>query len=111
MLSKDRRLNLKKDFKWVASGKKTYTSSFKLMYRFGSNPHPLVGIALSSQFFRKANKRNRARRLTSKSVENIYKQLRKDLNLVIMPKPEVLNTKQEDLSRELKYVKDIFTAD
>ncbi len=111
MLSKDRRLNLKKKFKWVASGKKVYTGHFKLMYRFSNNPHPKVGIALSSQLFRKANKRNRARRLTSRVVENVYKKLRKDLNLVIMPKPEVLNTKQEDLFQELENVKDIYTAD
>lgn len=108
MLSKERRLNLKKEFKWVAAGKKVYTERFKIMYRYGENPQPLVGIALSSQYFRKANKRNRARRLTSKVVENAYGKLRKDLNLVIMPKPEVLNTKQENLSQELEHVKDLY---
>jgi ribonuclease P protein component len=110
MLSKENRLNLRKDFKWVASGKKSYTDSFKLMYRLGSNLQPMVGIALSSQEFRRANKRNRARRLTSKVVEGLYDKLRKDLNLVIMPKAGILNCKQEKLTEELLHVKDIYKS-
>jgi ribonuclease P protein component len=111
MLLKSKRLNLKKDFKWVAAGKKTQTSHFRLMYRLGENEEPLVGIALAKQHFRKAHDRNRARRLTSKVVESQYSRLRNRLNLVIMPKVEVLVVPQETLIKELTNVQDLFSTD
>lgn len=111
MLAKSQRLNLKKDFKWVSSGERKETASFKFSYRFSDNPEPLVGIALSSQYFKKAHERNRARRLTSRVIENFYPGLRKGLNLVIMPKPRVLEFSPEELYLEIENVKDLFKSD
>ena len=110
MLPKSQRLNLKTSFKWVASGKHLQTPSFKLMVKFSDNPLPLVGIALSKDQFKKAVDRNRARRLTSKAIEGLYPSLLNRLNLVIMPKAVVLEKSPDQLSNELKNVKDLYTT-
>jgi len=110
MLPKEERLNLKKDFKWVSSGKRAQTGNFKVFYRFGDLQTPRVGIALAKQQFRKAHDRNRARRLSSTVVQRLYPRLRKGLNLVIMPKVDILKTHQEVLSQELENVKDLFDS-
>ncbi len=102
MLPKTKRLNLRKDFKRVASGKQTQTPHFKIMYRDGENPSPLVGIALSKAYFKKAVERNRARRLASAALEPLYGGLRKSINLVIMPKSEILKRNPDDLREELE---------
>lgn len=108
MLQKNQRLNLKKDFKKVASGQKKETHSLKFFYLFLDNPQPLVGIANSKNYFKKAHDRNRARRLTSKAVETLYPSLNKNLNLVIMPKSQVLEKNLEQLIKEVESVKDLF---
>src|SRR5258708_6160857 len=108
MLPKSQRLNLKKDFKWVAQGKKIETPSFKLMFIFNQTNLPKVGIALNSTTFKKAVLRNRARRLTSQAVQQVYQNLPSGLNLVIMPKLGVLNQYVETLTQELKNVEHQF---
>lgn len=108
MLPKSKRLNLKVSFKWVASGNKSETPSLKLLFREGENIFPLVGIAMSSKTFNKASLRNRAKRLASAAIEEVYSTLKKNINLVIMPKYTCLEKKPEDLIRELKNVKNIF---
>src|SRR5437870_2063461 len=65
MLPLSQRLNLKTDFKWVASGKKLETKYLKLFIRLGENQIPRIGIALSTKSFKKATQRNRARRVVS----------------------------------------------
>lgn len=109
MLPKIQRLNLKKDFKWVASGNKKETTNFKLMWRLSDTTGPKVGIALSSQYFKKAHDRNRARRLTSTAIQSLYSSLNKGLNLVIMPKLAVLENSPKELEKELADVKDIYS--
>ncbi len=150
MLPKSKRLNLKKDFKRVASGKKTETAHFKIfitsslktllsvsgdesgerlklsrqMERSGlslkyrkprtlsprklikttSHDFCLVGISLAKKTFKLATQRNKARRIASKAVEEIYERLPKGMNLIIMPKAQILSAKSEDLSLELKNV-------
>ncbi len=108
MLPKSNRLNLKKDFKWVVCGKRSETKHFKLFYQIGVNSHPLVGIALSKSVFRKATKRNRARRLTAVAIQANYDKLLNNLNLVIMPKIEILQTRPEQLSEELYEIKNLY---
>ncbi len=110
MLPKLQRLNLKKNFKFVASGAKLETRSFKLMYRFSTNDNPLVGVAISSSNFKKANLRNKARRLSYLAIEDYYLDLPKGINLVIMPKAGILNDTVDELKKELKNVKDIFES-
>lgn len=108
MLPKKSRLNLTKSFKFVVAGKKVDTPHFRLAYKEGENEHPAVGIAVSGKVFKKANLRNRARRLASSAIQSHYASLRKNLNLVIMPKATILQCKTERLIEELKNVKDIF---
>lgn len=102
MLPKDKRLNLKKDFKWVASGQKAENDLTKLFFKFGENPFPLVGIAVSSAVFKKAVDRNRARRLISTGIENFYRQLTPGVNIVLLPKSGVLNVSSNEVISSLK---------
>lgn len=101
MLAKEFRLNLKKDFKWVASGKRIETKFLKMFVKVGDNQNARVGIATASSAFRKAHERNRARRLTSSAFESIYTKLPKGINIVVLPKAGIEMLKSGDLSVEL----------
>lgn len=101
MLPKSKRLNLKKDFKWVASGKHRESLSFKVLIKEGQNTYPKVGIAVSSKNFKLAVLRNKARRLSFKALSPLYPTLKSNLNLVIMPRAQVLEKDLKSLSQEL----------
>lgn len=109
MLQKDKRLNLKKDFKWVSSGKKIESRFARLFIKMGENSLPRVGIASSSKVFKKATQRNRARRLVSHAFEVLYPKLPQSVNIVALPKSGVINVKSKevllDLESVLKYEK------
>lgn len=106
MLSKDKRLNLKKSYKWVsAAGQKIETPLFRIFYRDGSNENPLVGIATSKAFFKKAHERNLAKRLTSEALQKVYPRMKKNINVVIMPKDKILERRVDEIYRELENVK------
>ncbi len=108
MLSKTKRLNLKKDFVWVrAQSIKVETENLKLFLRKGENITPRVGIALTTAIFKKANLRNKARRIVSLAIEELYSQLPEGTNLIIMPKIGVLTSSKEDLIVELKNAKSL----
>ena len=102
MLSKDKRLNLKKDFKWAASGKKLETKHLKLFVKPGDNELPRVGIAVSGKSFKKAVERNRARRLTSTAFEALYSSLPERVNILVLPKAGVTSVKSSDLLLDLE---------
>ncbi len=102
MLPKPARLNLKKDFKWVASGKKIDTKYLRLFLIVGENDLPRVGIAVSSKNFKKASDRNRARRLTSAAFESLYSSLPSTINIVALPKMGVLGVKSGDVLLDLE---------
>lgn len=108
MLPRAQRLNLKQDFKFIQSGKKADTSSFRLMFRDGENQQALIGIALTTKYFKKATLRNRAKRLTSTAIQTLYSRLRNNLNLVIMPKSQILEKSANQLIGELENVKDLY---
>lgn len=110
MLRKTLRLNLKRDFKFVVSGKRLETPSFKLYLKKGPNITPLVGIATSKKYFKKAHERNRARRKTAEVIQNLYSSLNNNLNLVIMPKAIVLEKSINELNLELTNVKDLYKS-
>ena len=101
MLSKEKRLNLKRDFKWVAAGSKVEDQLVKIFYRLGENNFPRLGIEVSSKNFKKAVERNRARRLTSVAFEHLYPNLPQKINMVALPKSGVLRLKSEDLIKDL----------
>ena len=108
MLPRSQRLNLKKDFKWVAAGKKIDSQYAKLFIRKGDNSSPRIGIATSSSQFKKATERNRARRLMSAALEPLYAKLPKSINIIALPKQSILDVKsgnvlldvEENLKRE-----------
>lgn len=102
MLPKPQRLNLKKDFKWVASGKKLETKYLKLFIKFGENEKAKIGIAVSSKNFKKAVDRNRARRLIATAFQSVYSILQGSINIVALPKPGVLSVKSGDVLSDLE---------
>lgn len=104
MLPKPQRLNLKKDFKWVAAGKRLETKYLKLFVKTGDNQVPRVGIAVSSKSFKKATERNKARRLASAAFEAVYPNLPNTINIVALPKAGVNNVKSGDILLDLEKI-------
>lgn len=107
MLPRENRLNLKKDFKWIASGKKLETKFVKLFIKFNDPSKslpPRVGIALSGKNFKKAYERNRARRLISQAFQELYADLPDNINIVALPKTGVLEVKSSDVVLDLETV-------
>lgn len=102
MLPKSQRLNLKKDFRWVAAGKKLETKYTKLFVRIGSNLIPRIGIAVSSNIFKKSSQRNRARRLVSAAFEALYSKLPQTINITALPKAGILSVKSGDILLDLE---------
>ncbi len=102
MLPKSQRLNLKKDFKWVAGGKKLETAYLKLFIKMGDNRQPRIGIAVSSRIFKNATERNRAKRVVSAAWEVLYSNLPDTINIVALPKAGVIKVKSGDLLLDLE---------
>lgn len=102
MLPRSERLNLKKDFKWVASGEKLETRYLRLFFRFGTNTSPKIGIATSSNIFKNASQRNRARRLASQAFQSTIYHLPSTINIVALPKADILSVKSSDVLLDLK---------
>lgn len=102
MLPKSQRLNLKKDFKWVASGKKFETKYLKLFVKEGDNQIPRIGVAVSSQAFKKATERNRVKRLVSAAFQSSISHLPSTINIVALPKVGVIEVKSSDVLLDLK---------
>lgn len=102
MLPKSRRLNLKKDFKWVVSGNKIESQFLKLFFKTGENQFPRIGITSPSSIFKKANQRNRARRLASFAFEDLYDKLAEGINIVVLPKAGILEVKSSDVLADLE---------
>lgn len=104
MLPKLKRLNLKKDFSWVAAGKKIEGKFVKLFIRIGENKVARVGIATSSKNFRKAKDRNRARRVTSSAFEALFSKLPDSINIVALPKASAISVKSGDVLLDLEEI-------
>ncbi len=111
MLPKIHRLNLRLDFKLiVGTGVSRSTPTFRLSYLITEDLTPKIGIALSGKTFKTAPLKHRAKRLTSKAIEELYPNLRPGLKLVIIPKQLILEKTPNELTLELANVKDIFTT-
>ena len=107
MLPTAKRLNLKKDFKWVASGKKIESKFAKIFIKTGdpsASSGPRIGIATSGKVFKKAVDRNRSKRLISKAFEILYPTLPLDINIVALPKHGVINVKSDEVVKELEKI-------
>lgn len=100
MLSKLQRLNLKTNFRFVASGKSVTQKSFKIFYREGENEIPKIGVSIVSAQFKKATQRNKAKRIFFNLAKKYYNQLPKNINLVIMPRAQVLDLAPDDLEKQ-----------
>lgn len=101
MLPKSKRLNLKRDFKWVAAGQNLDTKYAKLFLRMGSNTTAKIGVAISSDF-KKATQRNRAKRVTFTAFKSLYSHLPPKINIVVLPKQSVLGVKSGDVLADLE---------
>lgn len=86
----------------MASGEKTENSLVKIFFKNGQNEFPKIGISLSKNIFKKAVDRNRARRFVSKSFENLYNKLPSGLNIVAMPKADVLQFSSGEITKSLE---------
>ncbi len=104
MLPKPQRLNLKKDFKWVAAGKKLETKYLKLFIKMGNNEFPKVGVAVSSKVFKKATDRNKAKRVVSAAFGSLYSSLPSAINIVALPKAGVIEVKLGDVLLDLEAI-------
>lgn len=101
MLPKEKRVNLKFDFKNIASGTHLETKYLKLFLKFKEQDLAKVGIATSSKVFKKANQRNQVRRIVSSAFEKLYPKLPNNLSIVALPKMEALEVKSEDILKDL----------
>jgi ribonuclease P protein component len=106
MLPSKNRLNLKRSYTWVRSGRNWEGNSIRVFYRFGQNRSPKVGIATSGAVFKKAHDRNRARRLTSTAFQKIYSDLPSSINIVATPKASVLELTSDEIFNQLSKLKD-----
>ncbi len=105
MLSKDKRLNLKTDFKWAASGKSIQTKYLKLFIKTSNkNLYSKIGVAVSSKVFKEAVERNRAKRVVFAAFEKFYQKLPSSINIVALPNKEVLSVKSDDIARDLESI-------
>lgn len=104
MLPKSQRLNLKKDFKWVAAGRKIETKYLKLFVKFGDNQMSRIGIAVSGKSSKKASLRNRTKRLVSAAFESLYSNLPPTINIVALPKASIVGVKSGDVLLDLQGV-------
>ncbi len=104
MLPKSQRLNLKKDFKWVAAGQKLETKYLKLFIKTGDNVISRVGIAVSGKTFKKAHERNRARRLVAQAFQSTAYRLPPTANIVALPKEGILSVKSQDVLLDLEEI-------
>jgi len=111
MLPKKQRLNLKTNFRWVASGKSTTSPYFKIFYRFGENDEPKAAVSLVSAQFKKATQRSAAKRICFSLVSSVYNQLPKSVNLVIMPRVQILETDYSILNQTFTNAISNFKAD
>lgn len=102
MLAKKNRLNLKTHFRWVAQSKSYTSKNFKLYYRLGPNLEPQIGVSIVSAQFKKSTLRNQAKRIIFEIARNNLSLLHKNLNLVIMPRSQVLETDPLQLDEEFK---------
>lgn len=102
MLLKSHRLNLKTSFRWVVQGQSYSSKNFKLFYRLGSNNIPQVGVSIISAQFKKSTLRNQAKRIMFDIAGKNLPLLHKNLNLVIMPRSQVLEVEHSELEQEFK---------
>lgn len=102
MLSKDKRLNIKKDFNNVVKGEKLANNLVKLVFITNDDKKTKIGIALSKTVFKHATQRNRARRLISKGFENIFSKLPKGVKIIAFPKEKVVNLSSEEMTKSLE---------
>lgn len=105
MLPKNKRLNLRTEYKSVVAGAARKEGRFlSLFLKIGENDFSRVGISLSGKTLKRSHERNRARRLVSSAVEAIYTELPVNASIIITPKPEILNQKSQAVKEDLKQV-------
>lgn len=106
MLPTHQRLNLKTEFSRVIKGRRIETPHFIVYLKTTDSDILRVGISIRTKNFGKAHNRNRARRLTSQAIQNLYDDLPKKRDLIIMPKSGLLEIPVVSLTKEIAHVLD-----
>ena len=102
MLKKNRRVNLKTEFKRIAQGKRLETEHFVFFTLQTKELHDVrVGVAVAKKNYRHAHERNKVKRICFTVIENVMERLSKGMNLVIMPKLGITRTSTKALIDEI----------
>lgn len=101
MLPKNKRLNLKTEFKRVRLGKTINTPLLKLIIKKEGSGPTRIGVAITTSLFKKSHQRNKVKRVVFSAFENIYSQLPEGLSIIALPKQRVIDVKSDDLIKDL----------
>lgn len=103
MLSRKNRLNLRHYFSEVRSnGKKISSFSFSIYYNQNTlQTAPTIGFVISKKVSKKANKRNRMRRVLANSIKPLLTEINSDLQIILFIYKDFSQYKQPYINQEL----------
>ena len=102
MLPKSQRLNLKKDFKFVVSGKRVETPNLKVYIKTAPNLETKAAVSISSKNFKSSVERNKAKRIVFRQLKELFSDLPRKINLIIMPKSGIFDVRETEILKEIK---------
>jgi ribonuclease P protein component len=105
MLSAESRLRKKRDFQMVLKKGKSVSQEFFLL-KFGTNglAESRFGFLLSKKSFKKAWLRNRVKRVVSEIVRQNLKEIKKGIDMVIIPRPGIEKESTEQVKKRLFFL-------
>ena len=97
MLARPQRLRRMKDFALLSQrGRPVFSATFTLRFR-QSNEATKVGFVASNKLFRRANKRNRAKRRMRALLREVMPSWPEKMDLLFILKPDTLTAEYADL--------------
>lgn len=90
MLSKAKRLNIRKSFSWLRSGTRVETEHLGILYKYSPDHKPKLAVRILKTNFKKSTTRNKIRRLVFKGIELVYDKLKTGVCIIITVKPNIL---------------------
>lgn len=104
MLNRDQRLRHMRDFALLSQrGRPVFSQSFTLRFR-QSQEATKVGFVASNKLFRRANKRNRAKRRMRAVLREVIPQWPPKMDLLFILKPDVLTAEYTRLVADVLHV-------
>lgn len=102
MLSKEKRLTKTRDFERIyQKGKRLSSESFNLNYGKNRTEVTRVGIVVGKKFSKKATERNRVKRVFREAINELYKDLKTGMDIVVFVKTNKSEIKLEKIKKEL----------